>query len=364
MAAVNRPAIAFGVSLGVLALVALGTELGFRVLVPAADEQPIENLRHYLLSGRPRGYEPRAYTVYQRPRNTESVNANGFGDRPWTRARTPGVPRIACLGGSTTAGGNAQGRRATYPFQLELVLEQRTGRDFEVMNAGIAGWTSAEMLVAWFLTIQDFQPDVVVLHEAVNDLEPRFLAGFEPDYSHWRRPMQTHPATGLERALVRVSDLYLHLQLRSGRAPEILDVTSDRSAPKEPMTAEGKLPYATSLAFRRNILSIARSARDDGREVVLMTLPMSPTVNYGAFWRYGIAQNNRHLRELASEHELRLADADRAFEARPELAAEFTDSVHLQSAGNLAKAELVADALADWVTGLAPEGARPPNSRE
>jgi lysophospholipase L1-like esterase len=216
------------------------------------------------------------------------------------------------------------------------------------------------MLVAWFLTIQDFQPDVVVVHEAVNDLEPRFLAGFEPDFSHWRRPMETHPVTGLERLLVRVSDLYLHLQLRSGRAPEILDITSDRSGPREPLLAEGKLPHETSLAFRRNILSMARSARADGREAVLMTLPTSPSVEIGAFWRYGVAENNQHLRELCAEHGFRLVDADAAFAARRELDAAFLDLVHLDPAGNQAKAELVADALADWVARLSPEGARAP----
>jgi len=361
---VNRPAIALGISLAALVLLAGGAELGFRTLAPADASQSLEKLRSYLLTGRPRDYEPRAYTVYQKPRNASWANAFGFSDGPWTRARTPGVPRLACLGGSTTEGGNAQGRNASYPKLLERVLEQRTGRDFEVMNAGISGWTSAEMLVAWFLTLQDFQPDVVVLHEAVNDLEPRFLARFEPDYSHWRLPMQTHPATGLERVLVRCSNLYLYLQQRGGKAPEILDVTTDRSGPKEPLLAEGSLPHATSFAFRRNILSIARSARADGHEVVLMTLPTSPSVEIGAFWRFGVAENNQHLRELCAEHGFRLADADTAFRARSELDAAFLDLVHLQPAGNQAKAELVADALADWVASLSPEDARPPQARD
>jgi len=360
----NRPAVAFGVSLGALVLVALGVELGFRALGPASVEEPVENLRQYLLTGRPRGYEPRAYTVYQRPKNAAYANAFGFSDGPWTRARTPGVPRIVCLGGSTTEGGNPQGRNGAYPRLLERELEKRTGRDFEVLNAGISGWTSAEMLITWFLTIQDFQPDVVVLHEAVNDLEPRFLAGFQPDYSHWRLPMETHPVTGLERVLVRVSKLYVYMQLRGGKAPEILDVTTDRSGPKEPLLAEGRLPHETSLAFRRNILSIARSARDDGREVVLMTLPTNPSIRIDAFWRYGVAENNRHLRELCAENGFRLVDADAAFAARRELDAAFLDLVHLGPAGNQAKAELVADALADWIARLSPEDARPPQTRD
>ena len=55
-----------------------------------------------------------------------------------------------------------------------------------------------------------------------------------------------------------------------------------------------------------------------------------------------------------------LADAERVFESRPELAAEFSDMVHLEPPGNQVKAEALADALAGWVAGLSPEGARAP----
>lgn len=364
MAAMKRPALAFGISLAVLALLVIGTELGFRARASAETRTGIRNLRRYLLTGIMRDWEARAYTVYQHPRNSDSGNAFGFNDWQWKRERTPGVPRIACLGGSTTEGGNSFGRSGSYPSLLERELEHRTGRDFEVLNAGLAGWTSAEMLIAWFLTIQDFQPDVVVLHEAVNDLEPRFLAGFEPDYSHWRRPAQTVPTRGIERLLVRCSDLYLFFWLRGGGSPDVNDVCTDRSAPAEPLLAQGRLPGATSLAFRRNVLSIARSARGAGLEVVLMTLPTSPETDIAAFWRYGVAENNQHLRELCAQHGLRLADADQAFRARPELADQFLDLVHAQPQANQVKAELVADTLADWVAALPAADAQPPRTRD
>jgi lysophospholipase L1-like esterase len=229
------------------------------------------------------------------------------------------------------------------------------------MNAGISGWTTAEIVPAWFLTLQDFEPDVVVVHEAVNDLEPRFFQRFEPDYSHWRKPVDVRPVAGLERWLVSASRLYLYLRLKGGHAPEILDVCADRSGPKEPLMARGELPHGTSLAFRRNVLSIARSARDEGRTVVLMTLPTSPTADIGAFWRYGVHENNQHLRALCAEHGYLLADAEQVFAARPELAAEFIDLVHVQPQGNRAKAEIVAEALTGWLDGLSKEGARPPH---
>ena len=128
---------------------------------------------------------------------------------------------------------------------------------------------------------------------------------------------------------------------------------------------EGKLPHETSLAFRRNIASIARSARDDGRLVLLMTMPASPGANDGEFWRYGIEENNQHLRELSAELGLVLVDAAQAFQTRPELGEQFTDIVHLLPPGNQVKAELVANALSSWIASLSPEGARPvPRARQ
>jgi lysophospholipase L1-like esterase len=341
----------------------VASELGFRALATKGTSAGLESFRRYLLTGVMRGFEARAYTNYQR--HSPNSNAFGFLDHPWTRARTPGVPRIACLGGSTTESGNEQSSDGSYPRLLERTLEQRTGRDFEVLNAGVSGWTSAEMLVAWFLTLQDFAPDVVVLHEGVNDIPPRELADFRSDYSHWRKPIQTRAASGLERWLVRGSDLYVYYRLRAGRAPDIRLVSTDLSGPKEPLMDEGKLPHETSLPFRRNIASIARSAQADGRLVLLMTMPSSASASVGEFWRYGIEENNRHLRELGAELGLVLVDAAQAFQARPELEQQFTDIVHLKPPGNQAKAELVADALASWIASLSQEGARPvPRARQ
>lgn len=338
-------------------LLLVGGELGFRALVPEA-RAGLEGFRRYLLTGVMRGYEARAYTNFQR----SATNSNSFGflDSPWTRARTAGVPRIVCLGSSTTEGGNPLGIQGSYPHLLERTLEARTGRDFEVLNAGISGWTSAEMLVAWFLTLQDFAPDVVVLHAAVNDLPPRFLSDFRADYSHWRKPIQTRTVHGLEAWLVRWSNLYVYYRLRGGRAPDIEAVSTDSSGPKVPELAEGRLPHETSLSFRRNIAAIARAARADGRQVVLMTMPTSPRADVLPFWRHGIEENNQHLCELCSEHGCLLVDAAQAFRSRPELNEQFIDLVHLQAPGNQAKAELVAEALSSWISSLSTEDARPP----
>ncbi|HEX6884096.1 MAG TPA: SGNH/GDSL hydrolase family protein [Planctomycetota bacterium] len=347
------------IALATLALALGALELGFRLLTRDEVSRAIRGHRRYLLSGEMRAYEPRAHTVYQM-RPGGHANSFGFYDRAWTRARTPGVPRVLCLGGSTTQGGNALGRKGAYPHQLEVLLEARLARDVEVLNAGIAGWSTAEMLVSWFLTLQDFRPDVLVLHEAVNDLPARFLADFEPDYSHWRTPVRIQPLAGPERWLVRVSDLYVGLRLRRTGAPELADV-STRSGPPEPLLAQDRLPPETALPFRRNLRSIATSAQTEGTQVVLMTLPCAAG-RQAACWGFGIAENNRQLRALASEEGLLLADAERLFEEHPELATHFLDGVHLDPEGDRAKAELLVRTLTPWLASLPAEGGRPPDA--
>src|SRR5262249_30655228 len=154
------------ISLAILVLPPAAGELWARLSIDPAERATLERFRAYLRTGAVSQFAPRAYTNYQYRPGAQGINSFGFSDVEWKRERTPGVPRLVCLGSATTESGNGEGRIGSYPRQLELELERRTGRNFEVFNAGIASWTSAEELVSWFLALQDLRPDVLVLHEA------------------------------------------------------------------------------------------------------------------------------------------------------------------------------------------------------
>jgi lysophospholipase L1-like esterase len=336
-------------SLVVLLALPFVLEFGFRAVqaMRGADTKRIENFRDFLLTGRPERYVSRAYTVFQRPSGKGFENSYGFSDRDWPLEREEGEVRILCLGGSTTESGNTMGQAGSYPRLLEAELERRTGRRHRVMNAGISGWTTAEMLASWFLLLRDFAPDVLVLHEGVNDLHARFQAGFLPDYSHWRRPMPSSGVHGLERWLV-ASDLYLWLRLRRGAVPNIMTVTSAPQRRFKP-TPDGLLPPETARSFARNLASIARDAKASGTRVVLMTMPARPELlapSIVALWRDGLDQHARLVRELCAREGYDLVDAALAFEEHAaELDVEFLDTVHLSPTGNAFKAKLLADCL-------------------
>jgi lysophospholipase L1-like esterase len=337
----KKLAVASGVFLGLFVVL----ELAFRVLAAplGIDRSGHEDYRRYLLDGHLGIYEPRPHTVYQHPRGGRDFNSFGFTDRAWSVEREPDETRILCLGGSTTEGGNPEGLVGSYPYLLEQLLEERAGRAFQVMNAGMSGWTSAEMLASWFLCLQDFAPDVLVLHEGVNDLEPRFRRDFRADYTHWRRPFVDPRVRGIERLLVR-SELYLFARFRGAGVPTIVQLTSTPMRPG----LEPRLEPETSAPFVRNLRSIARDARGRGARVVLMTMPHQP--DYAGsrpdLWVDGLQEHNALVRELAAAESLDLVDAAAVFAERAdELGKEFIDLVHVQPAGNRAKAELLADFL-------------------
>jgi lysophospholipase L1-like esterase len=340
---------------------ALVAEVLFRLLAQPLGLEPhrIAAFRSVLVDGTLPHFEARAHTVFARPR-TPPYNTLGFNDRNWARVAPPGVLRILCLGGSTTEGGNMEGRAGRYPFQLQRLLESETGREIRVLNAGISGWTTAEMLVAWFLTLQDYAPDVLVIHEGANDLPPRFMQDFRRDYSSWRLPLRVPRTNALTRLLARWSDVYLYLRLQREGVPNITELTCVPGMPDEPLMLEGRLPAESARPFVRNIASIAASARALGATVVLVSMPTSPTPgDAGGAWLYGTAENNANLARLAADEGYLFVDAARHFAERvEELGPEFLDLVHLTGRGNAVKARLVADVLVrEWLPRIPSEGA-------
>jgi len=326
---------------GLLGLVL--AEVSFRVFAPRlgdVDRSRLTDLRAFVRTGRSPLYEPRAHTVFVRNREREDTNSLGFRGAEWEREKTPGVPRVALLGGSTT--------ESIDPVFLAGAIERRAGRPFEVLNAGMSGWTTAESLVNWFLIVQDYAPDVVVLHHAINDVPPRFRRGHRPDYSHYRRPWAPPDVNALECQLVRWSDLYAWIVLERGLPTTVQElttwpVTDSTELPGSP------LPYAEGVeTYRRNLVTIGRHARSLGAAVVLMTMPSRPDDlrDYDTLMRRGLDEHNAVLRELAATEGWTLFDLATAF-AEVEGSAEwFTDLVHLTDPGRERKAEMLAEVLA------------------
>jgi len=338
-------------TLGLLAgLAGLGVcELGFRMLQGPLgfDRERLLRFREFILSGGELAqYVPRPHVLYVRQPAHPKVNSLGFLDEEFERERRPGTLRIACLGSSTTEGGNPAQHEGSYPFLLGRILGERSGRAVETLNFGMSGWTSAETLVNYVLVVQDFDPDIVLIHEAVNDVEPRAWPGFSSDYSHYRRPWQIAPISRVDRFLVGASDLFA--AWRSGSQEAFGLGAAVIRPPQGPYRfADGRLPPETSAPFKRNIRTVAELVRVRGGRPLLVTMPYdADRARASPLFHAWLDEHNATLRELAREQGLLLVDLDEQARQHPERwQGHFLDLVHVTPEGNRLKAEAIAEAL-------------------
>ena len=326
---------------------AVALELAFRALEPrlGVDRERLARFREFVLNrGEAALYEERPYYMYARPRGLDGVNSLGFTGPEPALAKRPGVLRVACIGSSTTEGGNPEGREGSYPYALERILNDDRKRAAEVVNFGMSGWTSAEEMVHYVLVVQDYAPDVVVVHEAANDVDPRNWPGFRPDYSHYRRSWQPPQHGVAYRTGVAVSDAFAAWAARDAWAVGLQAAVV--RPPRGPYAfASGRLPPETVGAFRRNVRTIAEQARTHGAQVVLVTMPFD-AARAPAFpvFQAGLAEHNAVVRDLAREQTATLVDL--AAEVRAsEAAMQFIDLVHMTPAGNRWKAARIAAAI-------------------
>lgn len=79
--------------------------------------------------------------------------------------------RILCIGDSSTFGfGASDAERFSYPAQLQRILkEKETDRKFEVINLGIPGISSSQVLNRLRRNISEYDPDMIIVMVGIND---------------------------------------------------------------------------------------------------------------------------------------------------------------------------------------------------
>jgi lysophospholipase L1-like esterase len=296
-------------------------------------------------------------------------NALGYRGAEVAVPKPAGVFRIVCLGGSTTYDSDIDDWMLAYPSQLEQTLRERGYRSVEVVNAGAAGWTSWESLIDFELRVLDLGPDLVIIHDALNDIHPRFVwpaTLYRGDASGYRAPN----SSGLFMpSILEYSTLVRILMIRAGWITSHADLsrTIDRLAPSYYGDAwrdekrEGVYPRgifteidgAEMLAanspryFVRNLDNLIASAKANGVRVVLASFPYSPDfpeeprVSTPEYHR-AIAEHNSALRELATRREVAFFDLAATF---PTDKRYFTDGRHQNPDGAKLKAGMFADFL-------------------
>jgi len=180
------------------------------------------------------------------------VNSLGFRGPYFKKNKPPDTFRIVAMGGSTTAG--MYENELTYPRLLERMLNRfSTGkRKIEVINAGVWGYTSCQVMKRYKKEILDLKPDLILLMSGWNDINKMRTAGITKRSQYC---MNHHPI------LVR-SNLFRFLRLQISetfkRTPSELDV---------------EVFQENSKYYLENLREIIKDAELNGTHVVLVSLP-------------------------------------------------------------------------------------------
>jgi lysophospholipase L1-like esterase len=254
----------------------------------------------------------------------------------WQRFRGPdvavpkpgGVTRLMCYGDSNTDGplaGNA------WPAQLGVLLGGDS-REEEVINAGVAGYSSYQGLQRLREEVEVYEPDVVLVsfgwNDAANAIGP-------PDSGF----ASSSGFRSLDPGLVWLRRLLLkyqaYLVARRYLAPP----------PVESSDATTSVPRVAVGEYESNLRTFVATARAHGATPVLLTRPhlaSGETLEQSPGWRRLVPSYNRAVLDVAQATGALAIDVQRAFAGRPEL---FADECHFNEEGHAEMARLLADEL-------------------
>lgn len=98
------------------------------------------------------------------------INSRGFRSPEISPERRRGDLRIAIVGASTVAGAYAPTNEDTFSAQLERRLDARLGREVDVINAGIPGYTIRDIEKMMRHGIAPLRPDIVIIYTGLNNI--------------------------------------------------------------------------------------------------------------------------------------------------------------------------------------------------
>jgi len=278
--------------------------------------------------------------------------------------RPPGGLRVLALGGSTTRNRTLPPAERYCAVLEELLARRYPGRTVEVLNAGQDWWTTKHSLINYVTYAHQWQPDVVVVMHAINDLgrsfsHPNFALGPYDDMwgNYYAQAINGARGLSFEGSLLKYRLRFLAQAWYSTLRFEDTDF---------PLAH-----YRSMGPFRQNLGRIVDRVRDDGARVVLVTQPFLYKDRMPAeeldtlFAAYEFLEGtgrlrarhastaslarameafNQVVREVAAEEEVPLAEAARAMKKDLDV---HIDDVHYTPAGARQLAGIVLTAVVD-----------------
>lgn len=351
-----------------LAVLELLARLLYPHVVSEADRRMIEPL---VGASSPEGldvlrYRPHPYLNYvfnpafRYADGFAPYNAHGFRAPEWP-PRDPGAVRVVAVGASTTYGIFSRDGKNVWPALLEERLNGPGAPRVEVLNLGVTGYTSFELLGVMSMIVPELQPDIVLVSIGVNDA----FAACYPDEGgrdntafrfSWRLARLPEALRRGMRSSRLLRIVGLRLMARFDYLPGDL-MTAMQYPHPDAAQARGNAAGASGKYFRRNLRTIVALARAAGAEPVLFTQALNPAweATDDAFYQGAIAAQKRNNGVIAAVgREAGVAVVDLYAAQRD--SERFVDATHLNLAGETLTARVLypgVKALVERVRGAA-----------
>lgn len=304
-------------------------------------------------------FSPIPYGGYVPHPDYEGHNNLGYRGEDFLLKKPEGTYRIVTLGASTTYGFGVPANKA-YPVILGETLREDYGYDnVEVINAGVIGYTSWEILTNFEFRVLDLEPDMIIYYSALNDTDARLentgcfnaespLHGITTLRGLWRTDFDTLPSSTLYRYFAINFDLM-------GR-PGTLDfalsqVPLEKQCNDPTEHTPEELLALNSLQFtERNIRNLLILAQAYDIEVMISSFVHPRTQDQTEsellepYRQQGIAELNDLLAQLADEFDVAFYDLWQDYEIVPGM---FWSQVHMRPDGTKQQADLYAKFIAE-----------------
>lgn len=290
----------------------------------------------------------------------DRINSMGFRGEEIAIPKPEGVFRIVAIGGSTAYDTAVEDWHQSHTYQLEQILRDEYGyTQVEVINAGVAGYSSWENLISLELFVLEMEPDLIVIYENNNDVHARFVnpSDYRSDNSGRRKPWDSELyKTNYHSWQLRVPSVLWRILLYTFNwyhiAPLNIDnlVAQPCTGPEGvlasqdcfKMSADDVLDANPPTYFKRNVENMIAIAHTHGSEVLLLTYAYSTAKGDFAaepFYIRGFEEMNDVIREIAVEMDVPFYDF--AADMPPDLVY-WHDGRHMSAEGLRVRAKLLA----------------------
>jgi lysophospholipase L1-like esterase len=249
--------------------------------------------------------------------------------------KPPEVVRVMCYGDSLTDGP----RKGGWPAHLQRLFSERPpspGVRYEVLNAGVAGYSSHQGLLRFLQEVDCYDPNLLVVSFGWNDAAE---SSGQPDKAYTIPPW---PVVALQRTLVRYRAYLVLMYYLNGKHAG--PITSQGGAP---------CPRVSIDDYLANLARFQSEARLRGIPIVYLTRPHKIPADElckSQSWRGSVPRYNTALLDWAKRQGVTVLDIQGIFEGLPsEL---FSDECHFTPQGYQRMAGLVRDHLASSLDDL------------